>query len=449
MTARGARGPLRLTVAMVTCITLLSLASPAGASAPDRARPSWVEAPERVYFPETGHNLAEPLLYFWRTNGGRDVFGLPVSEARVAGPAQLTVQYFERAVLEHRPGSGGAVALVVGRDAVTTSELNLRTGPGTEFGRVNTLVREQRVRLAGGPLRDASGTTWYQVSGSFGSGWSAAEFLQRKEDPVSITTSPLDPNRPRGAEPPFQRLPAIVVGALGPDSADLAYFPSTGHALSAPFKRFWSEHGGAFTLGLPLSEPFVERNPDNGVDYLTQYFERARLEYHPELKGKPGEVQPAGIGRWAAIAAGVSMAPSARAAGAPNYNEGDFVGPKWIEVNLSEQRMTAWDGDTPALTTLIRSGKAGWETPPGTYRIFTKLRTDDMTLGQPGDPDYYYTKDVPWVMYFLAGGYAIHGAFWNDGWGTPTSHGCINTPPEFAQAFYEWAPLGTLVWVHF
>lgn len=449
MSKRAVAVRVRLIVAVAASLTMLLLPPVVGASAPDRARPDWVTAPVRVYFPETGHNLAEPFLFFWRTNGGREVFGLPVSEPRVVGPAQLTVQYFERAVLEHRPSSGGAVALVVGRDAVTTSELNLRTGPGTAYPRVNTLEREKRVRLAGGPVRDADGTSWYQVSGTFGSGWSAGTFLQRKEDAITIATSPLDPNRPRVAEPPFQPLSPVVVGALGPDTSDFVYFPSTGHALAGPFKRFWTAQGGAVTFGLPLSEPFMERNPDNGCDYLTQYFERARLEYHPQLAGKKGEVQPAGLGRWAAIAAGVSMAPSPRTAGAPNYNPADFLGPKWIEVNLSEQRMTAWEGDTLALTTLIRSGKAGWETPPGTYRTFSKLRTDDMTLGQPGDPDYYYTKDVPWVMYFLEGGYAIHGAFWNDGWGTPTSHGCINTPLDFAQAFYEWAPLGTLVWVHF
>lgn len=445
---RAVRGPWLVAATAALVVTLLL---PAGASsaAPDRSRPSWVDAPTRVYFPETGHNLTEPFLYFWRTNGGRAVFGLPVTDARMVGPGQLTVQYFERAVLEHRPGSGGAVALVVGRDAVTTSELNVRTGPGADYGRVNTLEREKRVRLAAGPLRDAKGAEWYQVSGSFGSGWTAAQYLQRKEDAVTIATSPLDPNRPRAAEPPFQPLPPLVVGALGPDTSELTYFPSTGHALAGAFKRFWVKQGGAVTFGLPISEPFVERNPDNGVDYLTQYFERARLEYHPELAGKPGEVQPAGLGRWAAIAAGANMAPNPRFTGSPNYNPADFLGAKWIEVNLSEQRMTAWEGDTPAMTTLIRSGKTGWETPPGAYRIFTKLRTDDMTLGQPGDPDYYYIKDVPWVMYFLEGGYAIHGAFWNDVWGTPTSRGCINTPLDFAQAFYEWAPLGTLVWVHF
>lgn len=433
------------------CGVVLGLggALPAGTAPPARELPSWVDAPQQVYFPATGHNLGEPFLFYWRTHGGQAVFGLPVTEARGGAPGQPVVQYFERAVLEYRPNTGGATALVVGRDALTTSALNLRTGPGTEYGKVTTLDREARVRLVGGPLRDGSGVPWYQIAGSFGTGWSNGEYLSRTEDPVQITTSPLPPNSPRARDWPFQPLPPIVLGALGPDTDALLYFPSSGHTLAAPFKQFWAANGGALAFGLPISEPFHEINPDNGQTYLTQYFEHARLEYHPGEAGKPGAVEPAALGRWAAIAAGVSLVAAPRAPDSPDYDEARFSGPKWIEVNLSEQRMTAWEGDTPVMTTLIRSGKQGWETPPGTYRVFRKVEKEDMTLGTPGDPEYYYTKDVPWIMYFLAGGYAIHGAFWNDDWGTPTSHGCINTPPEFAPRFYAWAPLGTLVWVHF
>ncbi|MGN6698215.1 MAG: L,D-transpeptidase, partial [Thermomicrobiales bacterium] len=74
---------------------------------------------------------------------------------------------------------------------------------------------------------------------------------------------------------------------------------------------------------------------------------------------------------------------------------------------------------------------------------------DDMTLCSPGDPDYYYTPNVPWVMYFLDGGFAIHGAVLDSMWGTPTSHGCVNVPVDIAQYLYGWAPVGTLIWIHY
>ena len=43
-------------------------------------------------------------------------------------------------------------------------------------------------------------------------------------------------------------------------------------------------------FGYPLSEPFQERNPSDGKTYLVQYFERNRLEHHPEYIGTPSEV---------------------------------------------------------------------------------------------------------------------------------------------------------------
>jgi catechol 2,3-dioxygenase-like lactoylglutathione lyase family enzyme len=248
------------------------------AGPPGRELPSWVDAPDRVYFPETGHHLVDPFLYYWRANGGRAVFGLPISESRAGAGGQSTVQYFERAVLEHRPNVGGATALVLGRDAVTASSVNLRTGPGTQYGKVLVLPRERRVRLVGGPLPDAEGAPWFEIAGSFGTGWSKGEFLERREDAVDIATPLADLGAARAGEPAFRRLAPVVVGALGPDTDDLAVFPSTGHALAPPFKRFWEAHGGAFAFGLPVSEPFSEVSHDDGKPYLCQYFERARME---------------------------------------------------------------------------------------------------------------------------------------------------------------------------
>ncbi|MFN8538174.1 MAG: hypothetical protein U0232_11940 [Thermomicrobiales bacterium] len=58
------------------------------------------------------------------------------------------------------------------------------------------------------------------------------------------------------------------------------YFPETGHNLSGQFYYFWQEYGLA-QFGYPISEELTETLED-GNAYLVQYFERARLEYHPE-----------------------------------------------------------------------------------------------------------------------------------------------------------------------
>lgn len=62
-----------------------------------------------------------------------------------------------------------------------------------------------------------------------------------------------------------------------PDTADRRYFKETGHSLATGFKKFWDDNGNLSTFGFPISEELTE----NGL--TVQYFERGRLEYHPEL----------------------------------------------------------------------------------------------------------------------------------------------------------------------
>lgn len=77
------------------------------------------------------------------------------------------------------------------------------------------------------------------------------------------------------------------------DPADPHYFPETGHAIAPEFWQFWSWSGLDFgdlgnsfreslaLFGYPLTEPAVETNAD-GDTVLTQYFERAVFEFHPD-----------------------------------------------------------------------------------------------------------------------------------------------------------------------
>jgi hypothetical protein len=85
-------------------------------------------------------------------------------------------------------------------------------------------------------------------------------------------------------EQPFRRAP-------GPAGGPALYFPETGHTLAAPLRTYWEEHGGLPVFGYPLSEGFQERSATDGKTYLVQYFERNRLEHHPEYRGTHGEVQ--------------------------------------------------------------------------------------------------------------------------------------------------------------
>ena len=81
------------------------------------------------------------------------------------------------------------------------------------------------------------------------------------------------------------------------------WFPETGHTLRGAFQDFWERHGGLATFGYPISREFVERDPVTG-DRLVQYFERHRLELHPEAT--PGsQVQLTRLGDQLLRAAGI------------------------------------------------------------------------------------------------------------------------------------------------
>jgi lipoprotein-anchoring transpeptidase ErfK/SrfK len=115
---------------------------------------------------------------------------------------------------------------------------------------------------------------------------------------------------------------------------------------------------------------------------------------------------------------------------------------RWIQINLGEQRLTAWEGDTPVFSVEVSTGRVADQTPTGVYSIQDKYRTARMQGEHEGKR--YDIPDVPYTMYF-SGSYAIHGAYWHDSFGTPVSSGCINVPVDAASWLFSWADVGTSV----
>lgn len=113
----------------------------------------------------------------------------------------------------------------------------------------------------------------------------------------------------------------------------------------------------------------------------------------------------------------------------------------WVDVDLSEQRLTAYEDGAPVKSYLVSTGLPHTPTPTGQYRIWIKLRFDDMSGAD------YYIADVPWVMYFYQG-YGLHGVTWHANFGHRMSHGCINQPNDMAEWLFNFAEVGTLVNIH-
>jgi hypothetical protein len=115
---------------------------------------------------------------------------------------------------------------------------------------------------------------------------------------------------------------------------------------------------------------------------------------------------------------------------------------RWIDVDLSQQTLVAYEGDRPVYATLVSSGKGAAgspeATPLGEHRIWVKLLVSDMDNLESEDQGRYYAiQSVPWVMYFEAG-YGLHGTFWHRSFGKVRSHGCVNLAPLDAEWLFRW-----------
>lgn len=114
---------------------------------------------------------------------------------------------------------------------------------------------------------------------------------------------------------------------------------------------------------------------------------------------------------------------------------------RWIDIDISEQTLRAFEGDQLVQTFSVSTGTWHHPTVIGQFNIWIKFRHDDMR--GPG----YFFEDVPYTMYFHKG-YGIHGTYWHNNFGTPMSHGCVNMKIKDAAWLFEFASLGTMVNVH-
>jgi hypothetical protein len=228
----------------------------------------------------------------------------------------------------------------------------------------------------------------------------------------------------------------------------LLYAPSKFHGVQLDRQP---DHSFAWVTADTRLSNAAGRAPDPALPVLTRYTRVTLLE-EQDLNGVAW--YRVGDGQWISQfrlgIVRVSQRP-------------DSVGPydKWIEVNLYEQTLAAYEGDQMVYATLVSSGLPKWPTDPGLFQIYDKVRQDKMEREQ-GKPDYYYLQDIPWIMYF-DDDQALHTAYWHDGFGAVHSHGCVNLAPEDAMWLYFWTTPtagggdhtlatpddpGTWVWVH-
>ena len=105
-----------------------------------------------------------------------------------------------------------------------------------------------------------------------------------------------------------------------------------------------------------------------------------------------------------------------------------LYGDIYVKVDLSEQIMDIYKGDTLIYSWFISSAADGYVTPTGKYKPY---HTAKMHFSKQ-----FYNSPMPYSVFFKEG-YAIHGTEYVRSLGYKASHGCVRLHPENAKKLYD------------
>ncbi|HRA48891.1 MAG TPA: L,D-transpeptidase family protein, partial [Thermomicrobiales bacterium] len=391
------------------------------AIAPGSARAALSAAPKGSgrFFAESGHSLSGEFLDFWEDHGDLPLIGMPTSEAFRAKATGLQTQVFERAVLEvdrgtirfqpitrlqtEANGMLGDPAYAPTPPISGTTQL-VKSPEGLRLRSLPNLEAEIRVLLPDNAefiAAAAESGNWYAGYADGYSGYLASQYL---------TVAPA--------------LPAISL-----QDWDTSVWQ--GAAL-----------GETNVRSSPTTESEIADVLEYGDDVVvTQWLEGEEVFTGADLWARVGNnryIYARNIGRNAPVAA------PPLPANAPSVG-------KWIDVNLTQQLMVAYNGRDVDRVVVMTSGMAGWETPEGTWQILVRVANETMESKSIGAEHYFKLEDVLFTQYFTDLGHAIHYAWWRTEQtiGRPGSHGCLNTLLDDATYFWNWATIGTPVITHY
>jgi lipoprotein-anchoring transpeptidase ErfK/SrfK len=114
-----------------------------------------------------------------------------------------------------------------------------------------------------------------------------------------------------------------------------------------------------------------------------------------------------------------------------------------IVVDLSDQRLYAYNGEQVVRTIPVSSGKNSSPTP--TFESAVESKHPTVTMRGRG----YTAPGVPWALCMPGGMICLHGAPWQEAageaFGVPRSHGCVRMPTLQARWLFQRVVVGTPV----
>jgi hypothetical protein len=465
LSLRGNRSAVRqvLLAAIVALGVVIGTAGPLGPqdaaaqSAPVRVPTDGDMMPKRIYFPETGHHLADELLTAWNSTGLM-IFGYPISEPLVENGR--TVQYFERARLEVWPEHTGTQWEVQGtllgnwKARARRNEAPFRPlPPGTVSDDPNRIIFHE----TGHSLAYAFKDYWERNGGLWQFGYPISEEFVENGYTVQYFERARFEWHPENAGTPYE----VLLGHLGKEFAQFARIPTASVSQTADAVRYdvglfesnWQRafrpDGGGVMGYVSTDAVGIRTGPDRSNETVDVLYHKRPVAVHGIVRGEVVEGTDAwyvvGDGRYVSAAYVDPLVLRTP----PQYFSGH-----WVDVNLTQFYAVAYDGTTPRYVAIIAAGRDG-RTPLGVFNIQYQVRSETMdsaTVGiPPGHPEYYYLENVEFTQYFLEGGYAIHGNYWTpeSRFGNFTSNGCVGLMNPDAEFFWNWLNVGDVVSIHF
>lgn len=367
------------------------------------------------FFTETGHNLTGDMLTFWQQHGGEALLGPPVSEAFTS--KGTTVQAFRNAVIEKT--SKGTIGLrAIGKTYIATNGLtgDAAVLPAPPFYGETSMINGDGggVNLRLGPSIDAEIQAVLPDNGEF----------------IKVAGSSGD------------WVPGYMDGYSGWVSADYLTAPKD---LSRRDITLENWDLGSWE-GRAIGETNVRPEPTTAKKEVRTLADGDPLDVVDWVRGE--EVVPNSY-IWAKLKDGNyvfarNVGRAAPIAPPPLPDDAPWEG-RWIDIHLTQQLMTAYEGRTPVRTAPVTTGMPGWETPTGWYTINYRVENETMTSGAIGAEYFYELKNVLYTQYFTDRGHALHYAWWRtpETIGRPGSHGCINMLLDDSVFFWNWADYGT------
>jgi L,D-transpeptidase catalytic domain/Bacterial SH3 domain len=335
----------------------------------------------------------------------------------------------------------------VGQQVTAVVDLWLHSGDDINSPNLIVMKPGQPATVTGAP-----GYGWYPLDYQGYTGWASGKYLQPYTGtpaPTGVPTTPIAPGQPTPS-PAATKMPTSTT-----TPTPLPQIVTTTRKVEYPYRVPTTANSQGIMLGM-MKGGNIHSAPNSAAPVITWWWYGRKVMVYGSvvgasvngnnvwyIVGKPPERD-----QFYYVHSSLVTLIEPILVPQPQYR----MSGHWIDVNLSQQSLTAFDGQAEMMHTLISSGTSTHPTAIGYWKIYYRLVSQEMRNpdSRPGEPGWYDLPGVPYPQYFYATGEAIHGTYWHDNFGTPMSHGCVNaTIPAARWLYYNFTDIGTPVFVHF